>query len=163
MGLESYHTHEHLFYLFRLCCLCLTSPSPQHPHVSLGSVNTAGFRSRLTDVIPPCQSYLSGVPDSLFFSSTKATLDKFALLSASFEQSAFSAEDDLWTYVDTFGRSDKTLFVSYKSAVAGPSSLSVRVEKGGASSIPDESAVKLPIDSKLEKWRGVPPGRLFLL
>ena len=105
MGLEFFQTHEHLLYLFKLCCLCLTSSSPQYPPVLFGSVDTTGYRGRFTDLVLPCQSYLSSVPDSIFGCVTDANLDKFSHLSATFEQSAFGAVYDPWTYVDVFGRS----------------------------------------------------------
>ena len=137
MGLELFQTHEHLLYLFRFCCLCLTSPSRQYPSVLFGSVDTAEFCSRFTNVLMPCQSYLSCVPDSVSSCITEVDLEKFLLLSASFERSAFSAEYDPWAHVDTFDRSKiyKGLLALYKEVVAVPSTRSVRLEKEGALSI----------------------------
>ena len=65
MGLEFFQTHEHLFYLFKLCCLCLTSVSPQYAPVLFGSVDTTGCQGRFADLVVPCQSYLSCVPNSI--------------------------------------------------------------------------------------------------
>ena len=42
MGLEFFQTHEHLCYIFKLCCLCLTSCSPQYPPIFFGNVDTTG-------------------------------------------------------------------------------------------------------------------------
>ena len=103
IGLEFFQTHEHLLYLFNLCCLCLTSPSPQYAPVLFGSVDTTGYRSRFADLVMPCQSYLSRVPESISCCCTAANLKKFSVLSASFDQSAFSSGYDPWTHVDMFG------------------------------------------------------------
>ena len=65
MGLEFLQSNEHIFHLFKLCCLCLTSVSPQYPSVFMGNIDTTDFQSRVADVILPCQSYLSEVTDSL--------------------------------------------------------------------------------------------------
>ena len=153
MGLEFFQTHEHLLYLFKLCCLCLTSPSPQYPPVLFGSVDTTGYRGRFTDLVLPCQSYLSSVPDSISGCVTDANLDKFSHLSATFEQSAFGADYDPWTYVDVFGRSKiyKSLLASYKLTTSISVARSVRLEERSVSSVPDESALKIP--SKLRRKR----------
>ena len=92
MGLEFFQTHEHLCYIFKLCCLCLTSRSPQYPPIMFGNVDTTGYRSRFADLVVPCQSYLSCVPDFIFSCCSDANLEKFAVLNASFERSAFSPE-----------------------------------------------------------------------
>ena len=151
MGLDFFQTHEHLLYLFKLCCLCLTSSSPQYPPVLFGSVDTTGYRGRFTDLILPCQSYLSAVPGSITSCVTDANLDKFSRLSASFEQSAFAADYDPWTYVDVFGRSRiyKSMLTSYKLVTSISVARSVRLEERSVSSVPDESALTFP--SKLRK------------
>ena len=153
MGLEFFQTHEHLLYLFKLCCLCLTSSSPQYPPVLFGSVDTIGYRGRFTDLVLPCQSYLSSVPDSVSGCVTDANLDKFSHLSATFEQFAFGADYDPLTYVDVFGRSKiyKSLLASYKLTTSISVVRSVRLEERSVSSVPDESALKIP--SKLRRKR----------
>ena len=65
MGLDFLQTHEHLYYLFKLSCLCLFFVSPRNPAVVMGKVDTQGLQSRIADVVLPCQSYLSEVSDSL--------------------------------------------------------------------------------------------------
>ena len=85
MGLEFFQNHELLFYIFKICCLCLTSRSPQYPPVLLGSVDTTGYRSRFADLVVPCQSYLSCVPDFISCCCSDANFKKFSTLSASFE------------------------------------------------------------------------------
>ena len=153
MGLDFFQTHEHLLYLFKLCCLCLTSSSPQYPPVLFGSVDTTGYRGRFTDLILPCQSYLSAVPGSITSCVTDANLDKISRLSASFEQSAFAADYDPWTYVDVFGRSRiyMSLLTSYKLVTSISVARSVRLEERSVSSVPDESALKFPFKLRRKK------------
>ena len=101
----------------------------------------------------PCQSYLSCVPNSISHCCSDVNLEKFSVLSSSFERSAFSVDYDPWTLVDEFGRSKiyKSLLTSYKAVTAVPSTRSVRIEKDTASSIPDDSAIKVP--SKKQRKR----------
>ena len=122
INLDFVQTHQHLLHLFKLCCLCVTSVSPNYPAVTMGSISTSGYQSRFTDVILPCQSYLSSVSDSVAFCSNDANLNSFSLLSTSFGQSAFSPTYDPWTYVDAFGRGKiyKALGSSYRSAMSEP-------------------------------------------
>ena len=56
MELEFLQTHEHICYLFKLSCLCLTSVSPQYPPVSMGRIDTSGLQSRIADMVLHCQS-----------------------------------------------------------------------------------------------------------
>ena len=150
MGLEFLQSNEHIFHLFKLCCLCLTSVSPQYPSVFMGNIDTTDFQSRVADVILPCQSYLSEVADSLSLCCTEASLDKFSLLSASFGQSGFSADYDPWTYVDTFGRSViyKSLVSSHRSVSSGTEVRSKCAVAADTSSVKDVPAVQLPSDRK---------------
>ena len=153
MQLEFFQTHEHIFHLFKLCCLCLTERSLQYPPVSFGSVNTSGHRGRFADLIEPCQSYLSCVPDSILHCCSDANLEKLSALSSSFERSAFSPDYDPWTFVDEFGRSKiyKSLLASYKVVTAVSPPRAVHLATGIASSVPDDSAVKVP--SKKQRKR----------
>ena len=153
MGLEFFQTHEHLFYVFKLCCLCLTSVSPQYPPVSFGSVDTTGYRSRFADLVIPCQSYLSCVPGFISSCCSDVNLEKFATLSASFDRSAFSPDYDPWTFVDEFGRSKiyKGLLATYRAVTSVPSARSVRIERDTSSTVPDDSAIKVP--SKKQRKR----------
>ena len=150
MGLEFLHTHEHLCYLFKLSCLCITSVSPEYPPVSLGKIDTKGLQSRLADVILPCQSYLSTVPDSLVACCSESRLEKFFELSSTFGQTAFTADYDPWTFVDSFGRSAiyKTLVTSYRSVLAGSEFHFRSPTFADTSSVPDAPAVRPPSDSK---------------
>ena len=127
--------------------------SPEYHPVWFGSVDTTRCRSRSTDVVLPCQSLLCCDPDAVSRCITEVNLEKLSLLSASFGQSAFSAEYDPWIHTDSFGRSKiyKGLHASYKAVVTVPSTPSVRLEKEGASSTPDESAVRAPNSVTEEK------------
>ena len=145
-----FQEHEHIRYLFKLSCLCLTSVSPQYPAVFMGSIDTKGFQSRVADVILPYQSYSSEVTDSLGLRCTDANLGIFSLLSASFGQSGFSPDYDPWTYVDNFGRSSiyKSFVSSHRSVLSGAEAYIKSVAPVDTSSVKDVSAVKLPSDSK---------------
>ena len=142
MGLEFFQTHEHVCYLFKLCCLCLTSVSPQYPAVTMGKTDSSGFQFRMADVVLPCQSYLSEVPDSLAFCCSDAILDKFSLLSASFGLSGFAPDYDPWTYVDNFGRSAiyKSLISSHRSALSASDSCPKSPAFADTSSVQNEPA-----------------------
>ena len=120
MSLEYMQNHSHLIHLFKLCCLCATSCSPDYPVVSMGTLSTSGFQSRSVDVVLPVQSYLSGVSVSLASCVTDRSLNDFSLLSASFGQSAFSPSYDPWTYVDVFGRGKifKSLISTCRTALS---------------------------------------------
>ena len=61
MGLDFLQDREHLLYLFKQCCLSITSPRPTYPDVTIGSISTAGHQCRFTDVILPCQSCMARV------------------------------------------------------------------------------------------------------
>ena len=121
INLDFMQEHSHLLYLFKLSCLCITSNSPRYPVVTVGSPRTSNYQSRLTDVVLPVQSYLSGVPDSVVFCSNESHLSNFSLLPASFGQSALSSFYDRWSFVDKFGwgKIYKTLLTSYRSALSG--------------------------------------------
>ena len=139
MRLEFFQTHEHLFYVFKLCCLCLTSGSPQYPPVSFGSVDKTGYRSRFADLVIPCQSYLSCVPGFISSCCSDVNLETFATLSASFDRFAFSDDYDPWTFVDEFCRSKiyKGLLATYRAVTFVPSARSVRIERDTSSTVPE--------------------------
>ena len=148
LNLEFLRTRGHLLYLFKLCCLCVTTPSPDYPDVIAGKISTVGRHSRFTDVILPCQSSMAGVSGSSTLCSDDSSLARFSLLSASFGQSAFSPSYDPWTYVDNFGRSKiyKSLSSSYRTVLAAPEKIPAR--GGMDDSAADESALKLPSSTK---------------
>ena len=150
MGLDFLQTHEHLCYLFKLSCLCLTSVSPRYPAVVMGKVDTQGLQSRIADVVLPCQSYLSEVSDSLALCFTDVNLEKFSLLSASFGQSGLCFDYDPWAYVDNFGRSSiyKSFMSSHRSVLSGVEISAKDVTAADVPSVRDAPVIRLPSDSK---------------
>ena len=153
MGLEFLQKRTHLLYLFKLCCLCITSPSSQLPVVTIGSIDTNDHQGRFTDVVLPGQSYLVNVPGSISHCVSDQCLSKFSLLSSDFDRSAFSPEYDPWAYVDSFGRSIifKSLLKTYKSVISGPKTGTVRMSPDDASSVVDDSALKVPSKTKRKR------------
>ena len=141
-------SHNHLIQLFKLCCICATSCSPDHPFVSMGTLSTSGFQSRSIDVVLLSQSYLSGVSGALAHCVTDHSLNDFSLLSASFGQSAFSPAYDAWTYVDVFGRGKnyKSLISTYRTALSD--SAERVMDNLNASIMGDTLAVQPPSDTK---------------
>ena len=150
MGLDFLQTHEHLYYFFKLSCLCLTSVSPRYPAVVMGMVDTQGLQSRIADVVLPCQSYLSEVSDSLAPCCTDVSLEKFSLLSSSFGQSGLCSDYDPWTYVDNFGRSSiyKSFMSSHRSVLSGAETSCKDVTAADVPSVRDAPAIRLPSDTK---------------
>ena len=153
INLDIVQTHQHLLHLFKLCCLCATSVSPSYPAVTMGSISTSGYQSMFTDVILPCQSYLSSVSDSVAFCSNDTNLNSFSLLSTSFGQSAFSPTYDPWTYVDAFGRCKiyKTLMSACRSATTEPLDKTSVPAVHDLSTMSDSPAVRFPSERKRRK------------
>ena len=152
MGLDFLQTHEHIRYLFKLCCLCLTSVSPRYPAVTMGKVGTQGLQTRVSDVVLPCQSYLSEVSESLALCCTDVNLEKFSLLSSSFGQSGLCSDYDPWTYVDNFGRS--SIYKSFMSSHRSVASAEVGAADVTVASVPsvrDAPAVKLASGTKRKR------------
>ena len=150
VSLEYMQNHNHLMHLFKLCCLCATSCSPDYPVVSMGTLNTTGFQSRSTDIVLPAQSYLSGVPESLPYCVADRQLNDFSLLSASFGRSAFSPEYDPWTYVDVFGRGKifKSLVSTYRAALSESAERVRGLDNPNVSIMGETPAVQPPSDTK---------------
>ena len=150
MSLEYLQCHGHLSHLFKLCCLCATSSSPEYPIVTMGSLSTSGFESQSTDLVLPSQSYLSGVSGSLAHSVTDSSLNDFSLLSASFGQSALSPAYDPWTYVDVFGRGKiyKSFNSTYRTALTGSAERVRGLDSLDMSAVGDVPAVQPPSDTK---------------
>ena len=131
MGLDFLQDKEHLLYLFKLCCLSITSPSPAFADVIIGSISTAGHQSRFTDVVLPCQNYMAQVSGYVTLCSNDANLENFTLVSSSFGRAAFSSTYDPWVYADSFERSKiyKSLQSSYRSVLTGPKKASPDVRR----------------------------------
>ena len=95
-------SRRHLFFLFQLGCLCLTSQLPTLPAVKFQGVDSSDARCRLSDVILPAQFYLSNVIGSVAVCTTEACLDKYRQLESSFAKG--NVAGDPWAHVDSFGR-----------------------------------------------------------
>ena len=95
---------KHLFYLFQLSCLCLTSKLPELPAIKFPGVGCSDPRSRLFDFIIPAQSYLANVANSVAACTTEASLGTVKDLEARF--SSGNIAGDPWSHVDSFGKSN---------------------------------------------------------
>ena len=144
LGIDLLQSRHHPLYLFKLCCLCATTPSPTYPDVTTGSITTVGHQTRFTDVILPCQSQMAGVSGSLTLCSGDSNLEKFSLLTAFFGGTAFSSTYVPWLYVVNLGRSkiNKSLSFSYRAVLAGRKKVPVRSET--EDSVVDESGLRPP-------------------
>ena len=153
MNLEFLQSQEHLSYLFKLCCLCITTVSTTYPAVKMGGISTSGHQGRFTDVILPGQSYLSNVPGSVHLCVDETNLIRFTQLSASFGQSAFSPTYDPWESVDQFGRSKiyKSLLSTYRTIQSESTGSSGQKISDEERSVVDEAALKVPSCSKRQK------------
>ena len=89
MELEFLQGLEHFLHLFKLCCLCITTGSPNHPVVIMGDCGASITCGRFTDVILPGQSYLAVVTNSVAYCCNENGMAKISLLSADFGRSAF--------------------------------------------------------------------------
>ena len=74
LGLDFLRTRDHLLFLFKLCCVSASTPSPIYPDITLGGITTAGHQSRFTDVILPCRSYVARVSGSVTLCSDDSNL-----------------------------------------------------------------------------------------
>ena len=108
---------KHLFYIFRLSCLCLTSKLPELPAIKFPGVDCSDPRSRLFEVIMLVQSYLANVADSVAACTTEASLGTFKDLEARF--SGGNIAGDPWSHVDSFEKSNfhKVLVSVHKALV----------------------------------------------
>ena len=95
-------SRKHLFFLFQLSCLCLTSHLPPLPAIKFQGVDSSDPRCRLSDVILPAQSYLSHVAGSVAVCTTEACLNKYRYLESSFVEG--NVAGDPWTHVHSFGK-----------------------------------------------------------
>ena len=104
MEMPELKMRKHLFYIFQLNCLCLTSKLAELPAVKFPGVDCSEPRSRLFDVIMPAQSYLANVADSVAACTTEASLGTFKDLEARF--SGANIAGDPWAHVDRIGKSN---------------------------------------------------------
>ena len=115
MDMPELKLRKHLFYIFQLSCLCLTSKLPELPAVKFSGVDCIDPRSRLFDVIMPAQSYLANVTNSVAVCTTEASLGTFKDLELRFSRG--NVPGDPWSHVDSFGKANlhKTLIAVYKA------------------------------------------------
>ena len=115
VGMPELKLRKHLFYIFQLGCLCLTSELPELPAIKFSGVDCNDPRSRLFDVIMPAQSYLANVANSVAVCTTEAFLGTFKDLD--FRFSSGNVPGDPWSHVDSFGKANlhKTLIAVYKA------------------------------------------------
>ena len=106
---------KHLFHVFQLSCLCLTTKLPELPAVKFPGVDCSEPRSRLFEVIMPAQSYLANVASAVSVCTTEASLGTFKDLELRFCSGNVSG--DPWSHVDSFNRANihKTLIAVYKA------------------------------------------------
>ena len=117
-------SRKHLFFLFQLSCLCLTSHLPPLPAIKFQGVDSSDPRCRLSDVILPAQSYLSHVAGSVAVCTTEACLDKYRHLESSFAKG--NVAGDPWGHVDSFGKVNfqKVLISAQKALLERPRAIS---------------------------------------
>ena len=115
IGMPELKLRKHLFYIFQLSCLCLTSKLPELPAIKFPGVDCNDPRSRLFDVIMPAQSYLANVANSVAVCTTEASLG--TLKDLEFRFSIGNVPGDPWSHVDSFGKANlhKTLIAVYKA------------------------------------------------
>ena len=108
---------KHLFYIFQLSCLCLTSKLSELPAIKFPGVLCSDPRSRFFDVIMPAQPYLANVANSVSVCTTEASLGTFKYLEARF--SSGNIAGDPWSHVDSFRKSNlhKVLVSNHKALV----------------------------------------------
>ena len=146
VNLTFLQNRPNLLHLFRLSCLCLTNSVTDLPPVVFGEVDTSKPHCRLTDVILPAQSFLSGVPESISVVTSDSNLTSFLTLSTSFGRSAFAENYDPWQSVDNFGRARiyRALLSAAKTKKEGPKVVPSPVGSDAGSSVADASMVKAP-------------------
>ena len=124
MGMPELKMRKHLFHIFQLSCLCLTSKSPELPAVKFSGVDCSEPRSRLFDVIMPAQSYLANISSAVAACTTEASLGTFKDLELRF--SSGNVPGDPWTHVDSFGSAGListrlwSLYIKLCVKVSGP-------------------------------------------
>ena len=70
LPIPALRSRRHLYYLFRLCCLCLTESNPELPPIRFRGANFSDPRCRLAPLLLPAQSY---VANSVYSAATCRT------------------------------------------------------------------------------------------
>ena len=112
--MPSFRSRSRLFYLFRLCCLCITESHQELPAIKFHDVDTSSPSCRLSAVILPAQSYLSNCPDAIATCTTETALAQYRELEGQFSSRHFAG--DPWVHADMFGRAEilKNLSIFFK-------------------------------------------------
>ena len=140
-------SRRHLFHLFQLSCLCLTSQIPKLPAIKFQGVNSSDPRCRLSSVLLPAQSYLANVVGSVAVCTTEAYLEKYRELESRFISG--NVAGDPWVHIDSFGKANflKTLISAQKALKDKPRSAS-RSPSSSVSSTGCQRRNRSPIKDK---------------
>ena len=101
--MASLRERPHLLYLFKLCCLCLTSNISDFIVVELGSTNSSLSSCKVRESIFPVLSYVANVPDCVQPCITSDSLSQFATLRSEFGPGGFTSLYSPWNSVDFGG------------------------------------------------------------
>ena len=102
IGMPALTARPHLFYLFRLSCMCPSEASVPLPAIKFHTVDSADSFCRLSNVFFPAQSHLAHVPGAIPCCITESALTRYHLLGAKFSSGNVSGES--WSHVDSFGQ-----------------------------------------------------------
>ena len=129
MPMPAFRSRSRIFYLFKLCCLCITEDHHDLPAVKFQDVDTSSSSCRLSAVILPAQSYLANCPDAIAVCTTETALTAYRKLSGQFNSCHFAG--DPWSHVDVFGRANflKTLTTAYKNLKGIPASVATTTSR----------------------------------
>ena len=103
------------FYLFRLCCLCITEAHQELPAVKFRDDDPSSCGCQLSAVILPAQSYSFNCTGDSAACKTESASTKYRELEGQF--SSWQLVGDPWTHVVIFGRAQfsKTLTNTFEN------------------------------------------------
>ena len=104
LPIPALRSRRHLYYVFRLCCLCLSESSPELPPIRFQGANISDPRCRLATLLLPAQSYVANGVGSAATCTTDEAMEKYRSLRTCFG-SGYVARNP-WVRVDSFGRSE---------------------------------------------------------
>ena len=90
MKFQSLQSRPLLHKFFRLSCLCIDGPFPQHPSVEFWNVNFEKSTSQVTFVILPVQSHFSSVARGVEIKTKEESVAKFLGLESTFGSTGLS-------------------------------------------------------------------------
>ena len=85
-------SRHHLYWLFRLSCLCLTEDTAKLSPIRFQDVDAKSPQCRLGDVLMPAQTYLARVPDAINVYNNEDALIKYRELEAQFNSGNVAAD-----------------------------------------------------------------------